>query len=142
MWSIIQFWAPYACIFFAVAAITAVVLLLKRRKETFGKDLIPLVSKFDAWGFPIISRLLTAVILDNWLGKDSVTEIMHEIVDMLKRDGLVKLVREVSWKGLKGIFLTNQEDRAEVERLLRETPLPSKVTAPGKPAPDAPLDVV
>jgi len=134
MWSVVQSYAPYACVFFAVAAITAVILLLKRKKEVFSARLIPLVGKFDAWGFAYIPQLLTAVITNNWIGKDSVTEITHEIIEkLLQQNGLVTMVRDITWKGLKGIFLTNQEDWDKVDALMKATPRPTRTTPEDKP---------
>ena len=125
------FW-QYVGIFSASLAAILIGLLLWRRRELRRMEAAECAAVVKAWGFDLLAKLLTAYSVGNYFGKDSVTRVVHEIIDEIRSGGLPAMLKKVGWKVVKGVFLTNAEDRKILADLLAATS-PSLTVEPPAP---------
>jgi len=120
--------------FAAVLIVVLVVLLLWRRGEIRRKKANKLAQQLYSWGLESLAELVEAYANFNWFGAESVTRVAHRIVDELREGGLLKMLRKVGWKVVKGVFLKDADDRKVLQKLLSETTADQIVDDGGEPS--------
>ena len=123
------------CMFAVAAAATALFLLFWGKREERRYKALKVAEKLEAWGFTLLSKLFRAYAIGNYIGKDSVGRCIREIIDEIQSGGLPAMLRTIGWKVVKGVFLTNDEDRAKLKELLAK---PKPNPEPESPGPDLP----
>ena len=108
----------YIGIFSAALAAILLFLLLWKRREDRRDDAMAAYETVAPWGIEPLNKILAAYAVGNYFGKDSVVRVIREIVQDLKGSGLPAMLRKLGWKVVKGLFLTNAEDRKELRALL------------------------
>ena len=108
----------YIGVFSTALAAILLFLLVWRRRELRRTKAGKLASKCEGWGLEHMQRFFLAYSIGNYFGADSVTRVVHEIIDELQAGGLEKMLTKVGWKVVKHIFLTNGDDRKELRTLL------------------------
>jgi len=124
----------YVGIFFATLAAILIGLLLWRRRELRRMEAMAASKLIAPWGFDLLSRLLDAYSVGNYFGKDSVTKVVHEIIDEIKGNGLPAMLKKVGWKVVEGVFLKNEEDRKKLQTMLDTTAAAVNDLTPPTPA--------
>jgi hypothetical protein len=111
----------YVGIFFATLAAILIGLLLWRRRELRRMNAMEVAETLASWGFDLLAKLFRAYAVGNYLGKDSVTRVIHEIIDEIKGGGLPAMLKKVGWKVVEGVFLKNDDDRKRLQTMLDTT---------------------
>jgi hypothetical protein len=120
----------YVSLFFIAFSAVMVFLFAWRRREIRRTRAMEVADELSNWGLDQLSRLLRAYVIGNYLGADSVTRVLHEIIDELVSGGLPAMLRKVGWKIVKGVFLKSADDRAELTRLLAAAAIVEKIETP------------
>ncbi len=68
------------------------------RREARRAEALEALDRVGPWGIVPLNKLLKAYAIGNYLGKDSVTRVIHEIIDDLKGDGIDKILVRIGWK--------------------------------------------
>ena len=110
--------AQYIATFALVLAGVLLFLLAWRRRELRRTEALEVLEKIAPWGIEPINKLLRAYAIGNYIGQDSIGRVFREIISDLKGGGLTSMLRRLGWKIVKGAFLSNAEDRAELRKLL------------------------
>ena len=108
----------YIGIFSTALAAVLLGLLLWRRREDRRYEAMAAYETIAPWGIEPLNRLLSAYAVGNYFGKNSVVRAIREIVQDLQGNGLPAMLRRLGWKVVKGLFLTNADDRKELRALL------------------------
>ena len=108
----------YIGIFSTALAAILLFLLLWKRREDRRYDAMKAYETISPWGIEPLNKILSAYAVGNYFGKDSVVRAIREIVHDLQGSGLPAMLRKLGWKVVKGLFLTNVEDRKELAELL------------------------
>jgi Na+/serine symporter len=111
----------YVGIFFAALTAILIGLLLWRRRELRRMEAMGAAKIIAPWGFDLLTKLLDAYAVGNYFGRDSVTRVIHEIIDELKGGGLPAMLKKIGWKVVEGVFLKNEDDRKRLQGLLDTT---------------------
>lgn len=127
----------YVGIFSAALAAILIVLLLWRRRELRRTHAMEVAEVLASWGFDTLAKLFRAYAVGNYLGKDSVTRTIHEVIDEIKGGGLPSMLKKIGWKVVEGVFLKNSDDRLRLQTLLDTTAAGAAVSALTPPAPNA-----
>lgn len=125
----------YVGIFASALAAVLLVLALWGRREDRRTIASKLAVKCAEWGLTQLSRLFMAYAIGNYIGKDSVTRVLHEIIDELQDGGLEAMLRKVGWKVVEGVFLKNDADRSKLQTLVAASAKavsPETVTPPAQ----------
>ena len=108
----------YVAIFFVALAVILTYLIIHRMRELFKEKVWDLHKKISPWGIEPLNKLLKAVVIDNFIGKDSMGRVIREIHADLRGDGLIIMLRKLGWKIVKNEFLKKKADRAMLADLL------------------------
>jgi hypothetical protein len=90
-------------------------LLLWSRREKRRVKAIKLSETFREWKLNDMADLCLAYAIGNYIGTDSVTRIIHKIIDRLEAEGAVSVFRGLGWK-MADVFIANPDDLAELQR--------------------------
>ena len=108
----------YVGVFSTALAAILLFLLVWRRRELRRTTAGMLANKCAEWGLTQLARLFTAYSIGNYFGTDSVTRVLHEIIDELQEGGFEKMLKKVGWKVVEGVFLKDGDDRKKLRALL------------------------
>ena len=108
----------YIAVFSIVFAVVMLILVLWGRRESRRMEAQELLTKIASWEITPANRLLSAYVIGNYIGKDSIGRVLREVIADLKGDGLPNTLKRLGWKIVKGAFLTNAEDRGTLRKLL------------------------
>jgi len=125
----------YVGIFLASLVVLLIGLLLWRRRELRRTRAIEVAEILASWGMETLAKLFRAYAVGNYLGKDSVTRTIHEIIDEIQSGGLPAMLKKVGWKVVEGVFLKNPEDRTRLQTLLNTTTASAVLASPVPPPP-------
>jgi hypothetical protein len=126
----------YIGIFFAALAAVTLFLYGWGRREERREKAGELAVTMNEWGFEHLAKLLRAYSIGNYLGKNSVTRTVHEMIDELKTDGgLRAMLKKIGWKVVEGVFLKNADDRTRLQTLLTASTTIAQATGVTPPAP-------
>ncbi len=119
---------------FAVAFAAAMLFfILWGKREERRYEAQETAKLMDKWGFGLLTKLFDAYAVGNYIGKNSVGRCIREIIAEVQSGGLPAMLKNIGWKVVKGVFLTNDEDRAKLKKLLAQ---PKPEPEPEPPAPD------
>lgn len=88
----------YGCMAAAGLAVVGLGLALWGRRENRRSEALDILAKIGPWGIEPLNRILKAYAIGNYLGKDSITRVFHEMIDDLKGNGLDKMLTRLGWK--------------------------------------------
>ncbi len=92
-------------------------LLLWTRREQRRARAFDLAATFTEWHLDDLARLCKAYTIGNYLGADSVTRIIHQIISRLENEGALSVFRNLGWK-MVDVFLGNADDLKKLKDLI------------------------
>ena len=84
----------------------------KRRARAFD-----LAATFAEWHLDDLARLCKAYTIGNYLGADSVTRIIHQLVSRLETEGAPAVFRGLGWK-MVDVFIRTPDDLKKLKDLI------------------------
>jgi hypothetical protein len=102
VWQYVGYFAgPLVLVLFA--------LLLWSRREKRRERAFDLAATFSQWGLDDLARLAKAYTIGNYLGADSVTRIIHQLISRLETEGAPAVFRTTGWK-MVDVFIKAPDD--------------------------------
>jgi hypothetical protein len=108
------FW-QYVGFFAGPLVLILLVLLLWSRREKRRARAVKLSETFREWKLNDLADLCLAYAIGNYIGTDSVTRIIHKIIDRLEAEGAPAVFRGLGWK-MADVFISNADDLKELQR--------------------------
>ncbi len=118
-------------IFSTALAVILLVLLLWRRREVRRTKALKVIGDLQEWGLDDLSRLMMAYAVGNYLGTDSITRVIHEIVDKIQSGGMEAFARKTYRKMVVAVLTGNdvEERRWLVSQVAKEAPVDPPTTS-------------
>jgi hypothetical protein len=99
----------YVGYFAGPLALCLLFLLLWSRREKRRARAFDLAATFSEWHLDDLARLCKAYTIGNYLGADSVTRIIHQIISRLETEGAPAVFRNLGWK-MVDVFIAGPDD--------------------------------
>jgi hypothetical protein len=92
-------------------------LLLWTRREQRRARAFDLAATFSEWHLDDLARLAKAYTIGNYLGADSVTRIIHQLISRLETEGAPAVFRGLGWK-MVDVFARNPDDLKKLKDVI------------------------
>jgi hypothetical protein len=92
-------------------------LLLWSRREKRRARAFDLAATFAEWRLDDLARLCKAYTIGNYLGADSVTRIIHQLISRLETEGAPAVFRGLGWK-MVDVFIRTPDDLKKLKDLI------------------------